>query len=149
MERKYIHCFVLTAEFSKRISGNYQNQFYLSPKSTPPDSCPQSFAIRIDRHAGNFGRHFDVWLLRKCGNWCSSVLVSCRPDKTKPCVTSESNYSFISSKRKLLWPSRSSLWVVTRRITNDERSARSRVLKRTRMSFQNQLKIERYVVTNK
>lgn len=35
MERKYIHCFVLTAEFSKRISGNYQNQFYLSPKSTP------------------------------------------------------------------------------------------------------------------
>ena len=48
--------------------------------------------------------------------------------------------------RKLLWLScSSSLWVVTRRITNDERSVRSRVLKRTR-TFPNQLKIARYVV---
>lgn len=62
--------------------------------------CPQSFAIKIDRHAGNFGRHFNVWLLRKCGNWCSSVLFSCRPDTTKPCVTSESNNSNISSNKK-------------------------------------------------
>ena len=67
-----------------------------------PDSCPQSFAIKIDRHAGNFGRHFDrcVASVRKCGNWCSSVLFSCWPDKTKPCVTSESNYSVISLNKK-------------------------------------------------
>lgn len=37
---------------------------------------------------------------RKCGNWCSSVLFSCRPDTTKPCVTSESNNSYLSSNKK-------------------------------------------------
>ena len=115
-----------------------------------PASNPQSFAIKIDRHAGNFGRHFDVWLLRESVG--TDVLLFCFlvGQIRRSLVLRVNQITLIYLRiRKLLWPSCSSLWVVTRRITNDERSARSRVLKWTRMSFQTPLKIERYVATNK
>ena len=76
-------------------SGNYRNLFD-SPGIKPTILC------NIDRSAcREFWAPF--WCVaseRKCGNWCSSVLFSCRPDTTKPCVTSESNYSYISSNKK-------------------------------------------------
>jgi len=120
-------------------------------ESTPMSPlCPQSFAIKIDRHAGNFGRHFNVWLLRESVG--TDVLLFCFlvGQIRRSLVLRVNQITRIYLRiRKLLWPSCSSLWVVTRRITNDERSARSRVLKRTRTSFQTQLKIARYVVTFK
>ena len=101
MERKYL--------LSKRTSGNYRQfsaGFISGSEGRPPKVPYKQFIPTIlcnqDRSAcREFWAPF--WCVaseRKCGNWCSSVFFSCRPDTTKPCVTSESNYSYISSNKK-------------------------------------------------
>lgn len=136
----------ITFGISESISEIFR---YLSPDRWTPFCDDTHNPLQWDRLAcREFGRHF------RC---VASVIESVGTDVLLFCflvglirrslVSRVNQITRIYLRiRKLPWPSCSTLWVVTRRITNDERSVRSRVLKRTR-TFQNQLKIARYVVS--